>query len=99
MSAYVCTVRLPGRLLSRMAGGRADAGIGEAALAAVMPANGPREFYVPAVREADRVRPLEWKGSADIYTFAAADCLIIRAENAAAAEAGERVAVLNLRGD
>ena len=45
-------------------------------------ANGPREFYQPAALQADgTIRPLAWKSSADIYTLAGANALLVRNEN------------------
>ena len=58
--------------------------------------NGPREFYQPAVLAGDRVRPLKWRGSADIYTLAAANALLVRPESAPALQAGARVEVLEI---
>jgi hypothetical protein len=40
--------------------------------------------------------PLEWKGSADVYTLAAANALLVRAENESALAAGAAVRVLEL---
>ncbi len=94
VSGFVCTVRLAGRLIRRMMGGSADEGWIEATLTAPLPANGDREFYQPAVLDADRVTPLAWKGSADIFTLAGANCLLVRAENAPAQPAGTRATVL-----
>ena len=96
VSAFVCTVRLAGRVLSRMGGGAAEATVSQAVLEGDLAANGPREFYQPALLSGGCVRPLPWKGSADIYTLARADALVIRPENAAAAAAGELVPVLPL---
>jgi molybdopterin molybdotransferase len=89
VSAYVCTIRLAGRILSRVAGGPADPAIYQLKLTEPLPANGVREFYQPAVHDGSTVTPLSWKGSADIFTLAAANALIIRPENAPAAAAGE----------
>jgi molybdopterin molybdotransferase len=76
VSAMVCTLRLASRLLSRMAGGQPEDRIRHATLAAGVAANGAREFYQPGVLEGHSVRPLDWKGSADIFTLAAANALI-----------------------
>jgi molybdopterin molybdotransferase len=96
VSAFVCTLRLAARLLSRIAGGSPGNRMAHLPLIEAVPSNGPREFYQPAMIEAARVRPLVWKGSADIFTLARADALIIRAENAAPLAAGEMVTVLLL---
>jgi molybdopterin biosynthesis enzyme len=42
------------------------------------------------------VTPLKWKGSADIYTLAQANCLIVRGENERALAAGEMVKLLEI---
>ena len=68
----------------------------EAKLAGSLPMNGPREFYLPAVRIGSSVEPLKWNGSADIYTLALANALIIRAEDAPPAAAGDAVQVIDL---
>jgi molybdopterin molybdotransferase len=95
VSAYVCTLRLANRLLRRMAGGGADEAVLNLPLAEAIGPNGPREFYQPGEITPDgRVRPLAWKGSADIFTLARGQALIIREENAAGAEAGSLVRVM-----
>ena len=96
VSAFVCTVRLAARVLRRMAGGPADAGLVDATLTAAMAANGPREFYQPATWDGSTVTPLGWKGSADLFTLARANALIIRPEGAPAAAAGDVTRVLSL---
>ena len=107
VSAYVCTVRLASRLLARLAGGVAQERWTTARLGADLPANGPREFYVPALCQAPpphhsgddssaTVVPLPWKGSADVFAFARANALIIRAENAPAVASGQSVQVLEI---
>jgi molybdopterin molybdotransferase len=89
VSAFVCTLRLAARLLRRLGGGPAGGDLIGLKLSTPLPANGPREFYLPAVRSGFHVTPLSPNGSADIFTLAAADVLIIRAENAPPAMAGE----------
>jgi molybdopterin molybdotransferase len=96
VSAYVCTVRLAARILSRIAGGPPEGNIVNAALTMPLPANGPREFYLPAVLSGNQVTPLNPNGSADIFTLAKANALVMRSENAAAAKAGDGVPVFNL---
>ncbi len=96
VSAFVCTVRLAARVLRRMAGGLADAGLVDARLTVPLPANGPREFYQPAVWDGSTVTPLGWKGSADLFTLARANALVIRPEDAPAAAAGDVARVLSL---
>ena len=96
VSAYVCTVRLAARVLRRMAGGPADAGLVDARLTIPMQGNGAREFYQPAQWDGSRVEPLGWKGSADLFTLARANALIIRPEDAPPASAGDVVRIVSL---
>ena len=92
VSAMVCTVRLASRLLTRLAGGAVEERWLSGRLDAGLPANGPREFYQPAIRnvpvgrvsshtEFATITPLAWKGSADIFTLARANVLLVRPEN------------------
>ena len=86
------------RLLERVCGGRGEDSerwlMG--ALAKPQAANGPREFYQPAIYDggAGTIAPLDWKGSADIFTLAEANALIVRAENEPAQAPGTRVRAL-----
>ena len=96
VSGFVCTVRLASRLLSRLAGGTPRERWINAKLTDPLPPNGPREFYQPVFLDADAVHPLQWKGSADLYTLARANALLVRAENEAGQPAGAIVRVLEL---
>ncbi|MDB5332914.1 MAG: molybdenum cofactor synthesis domain protein [Phycisphaerales bacterium] len=107
VAAFVCTVRLASRLLARMAGGEPAERWVSGRLAEGLPANGPREFYQPAVRtvapgkhsmqsEFAEVRPLAWKGSADLFTLAAANVLLVRAAGEPAVGKGAVVRVLEI---
>ena len=96
VSVYVCTVRLAARVLRRMAGGPAEAGLVDARLATPLPPNGPREFYLPAKWDGSAVTPLGWKGSADLFTLAHANALVIRPEDAPAAAVGDVVRIVAL---
>ena len=107
VSAFVCTVRLASRLLERMAGGEVRENWQTGRLEVGMVPNGPREFYQPVVRyvAAGRnsaqsvlasIRPLTWKGSADLFTLAAANALLVRAENEPALPMGTVVKVLEI---
>jgi molybdopterin molybdotransferase len=96
VSALVCTVRLASRLLCRLGGGMPRHQIAVATLSAPLAENGPREFYLPGVLEGGHIRPLEWKGSADLFTLAAANALIIRPENAPATTVGGSVPIMEL---
>jgi hypothetical protein len=42
------------------------------------------------------IRPLPWKGSADLFTLAAANALIIRGENEPAVPEGTLIRVLDI---
>ena len=67
-----------------------------ASLTADLPANGPREFYQPAVAERGTLRPLNWRGSADVLTLARANALIRRPAGAPAIAFGGQVEFLRL---
>ena len=96
VSGFVCTIRLAARLVARLAGRDADPRWVSAPLTGPLAQNGPREFYQPAALSTHGVTPLEWKGSADVYTLAAANALLVRAENDPPRKAGEPVRVLEL---
>ena len=101
ISSFVCTVRLASRLMTRLAGGAVrERWVSAARLSQPLPANGPREFYQPVRLEWDDrqtaavAHPLEWKGSADLFTLARAGGLLVRAENEVPQPAGATVKVL-----
>jgi len=107
VSGFVCTVRLASRLLIRLAGGGVIERWASGRLDAGLPANGPREFYQPVLRtvpsgsssahnEFATVTSLAWKGSADLFTLAAANALLVRAENEPALPKGTMVRVLEI---
>lgn len=107
VSAFVCTVRLASRLLDRMAGGQIRENWQTGRLEVGMVPNGPREFYQPVIRyvAAGRnsaqsvlasIRPLTWKGSADLFTLAAANALLVRPDNEPALPLGTVVKVLEI---
>jgi molybdopterin molybdotransferase len=100
VSAFVCTLRLASRLIARLRGEAALERWIDAELESPLPANGPREFYQPAVlvRSSGRVlaRPLGWKGSADVFTLARADALLVRPENDPQRPMGSRVQLLEV---
>jgi molybdopterin molybdotransferase len=96
VSAFVCTIRLAARVLARLAGASPQPLNMMAALTDDLPPNGPREFYQPAVRLGSTIRPLNWKGSADIYTLALANALIIRPADAPLAPAGTSIPFIAL---
>jgi molybdopterin molybdotransferase len=107
VSAFVCTIRLASRLLDRLAGGEIIERWQTARLEVGMVPNGPREFYQPVIRTVPparnsaqsvlaSVRPLAWKGSADLFTLAAANALLVRGENEPALPLGTVVRVLEI---
>jgi molybdopterin biosynthesis enzyme len=100
-------VRLASRLLDRLGGGEVRENWQAGRLEVGMVPNGPREFYQPVLRTvaAGRssassvlpgIRPLTWKGSADLFTLAAANALLVRAENEPALPMGTVVKVLEI---
>lgn len=92
VSAFVCTLRLASRLLTRIGGGMVEERWLTGRLDNGLTVNGPREFYQPAIRtvapgayssrsEFATITPLDWKGSADLFTLAKANVILVRAEN------------------
>jgi len=98
VSAFVCTLRLANRILARLSGGNPEPQIDNLKSIGDLPANGPRETYLPAFRTLDQVELLNSNGSADLFTLGRANALIIREENASPASAGAMVRVINLPG-
>ncbi|CAN5392622.1 molybdopterin molybdotransferase MoeA [soil metagenome] len=97
VSGFVCTIRLCSRLFARIAGGNASDAEQwvQGELAELLPANGPREFYQPVhLNCTGKITPFGWKGSADIYTLAQANALLMRTENEPALPIGASVRVL-----
>jgi molybdopterin molybdotransferase len=107
VSGFVCTVRLASRLIDRMGGGPVNERWLTGRLQVGLPANGPREFYIPTLRTVQparisaqavlpTIRPLEWKGSADVFTLASANSLLVRAANEPPLPDGTLVRVLDI---
>lgn len=96
VSGFVCTLRLASRLLARLSGALPRERWLRGTLVAALPANGPREFYQPAIYEDGAITPLSWKGSADLYTLAAANALLVRPEYEPALPTGSGVRVLEI---
>jgi len=100
VSGFVCTVRLASRLLARLAGGQPEERWISARLSTPLPANGPREFYQPAhvhtSFQGPTLTPLGWKGSADLFTLAQANALLVRPENQPALPQGATVQALEI---
>jgi molybdopterin molybdotransferase len=91
VSAFCCTLRLVSRIVHRLRGEAIVERWCDATLACDLPANGGREFYQPAVLAADGVRPMQWIGSADVFTLSRANALLIRAIDDRPRVAGETV--------
>jgi molybdopterin molybdotransferase len=89
VSGFCCTLRLASRLIDRLRGSTPSDRLIDMPLSVDVPANGPREFYQPARIRSGRLEPLDWKGSADVFTLSTADALIVRPANAGSARAGE----------
>jgi molybdopterin molybdotransferase len=91
VSALVCFKRFVEPLLLMLRNLPANASLRKAACATALPPNGDREFYQPcnftAGDPVPTVTPLEWHGSADIYTLAKADALIVHPASAPARDA------------
>ena len=100
VSGFVCLVRLASRLFARMSGAQPVERWLNGKLATPLEANGPREFYQPVMLERSgnelRVKPLPWKGSADLFTLATAQGLVVRSENEPALAGGSEVKVMEL---
>jgi molybdopterin molybdotransferase len=99
VSGFACTLRLCSRLIARITGGSASDAEQwiHGALTQPLPANGPREFYQPVHLDCTgTITPFGWKGSADIYTLAQANALLVRADNDPPRNVGDTVCVLLL---
>ncbi|HEX4055984.1 MAG TPA: gephyrin-like molybdotransferase Glp [Tepidisphaeraceae bacterium] len=96
VSAFVCTLCLASRLLERMAGALPGLAMRTALLAQPLEANGNRTFYQPAIFDGRAIHPLQWKGSADVYTLSDANALLVRAENQPPQPAGAAVDFIEL---
>jgi molybdopterin molybdotransferase len=96
VSGYVCTLVLAARLLTRLSGATPTVDVRKVTLQRDIPANGPRQFYQPAIVSNEQVQPLNWVGSADIATLSKANALIVRQEDAPAIQSGSLVDVLML---
>lgn len=97
VSAFACTLRLASRLLLRMQCREPEPRWMRAELAGDLPENGPREFYQPAVVDrSGRATVLSWKGSADVFTLARANALLVRPEGDPARRAGEGVRLIEV---
>lgn len=96
VSGFVCTLVLATRLLRRMAGDESTPRPIRAHLELPLERNGDREFYQPAIYDGVSVWPLRWKSSADIYTLAQANALIIRGAGDGPCEVGAAVSIVEI---
>ncbi len=101
VSAYVCSVRLAARILKRLGGEALMERWEIARLGAPLPANGGREFYQPVELDWGAegmpvARVLNYKGSADVFTLARAQGLLVREANEAARAVGDVVRVMSV---
>jgi molybdopterin molybdotransferase len=107
ISGYVCALRLASRLLARLGGGAVEERWRTGRLDSGLSANGPRELYQPAIIQTPPtttsaqsgfapITPLNLKGSSDLFTFARANALLVRAENEPPIPQGSIVRVLEL---
>jgi molybdopterin molybdotransferase len=96
VSAFVCTLCFVRRLLQRIAGGKPTVIYRVAPLAAELEPNGNRAFYQPAIFNGRVLAPLQWKGSADIYTLAQANALLIRPEHQPAQDVGASIEFIEI---
>lgn len=96
VSAFVCTLCLVSRLLERMAGAAPGLGVRTAPLLQPLEANGNRTFYQPAIFDGRAIVPLQWKGSADVYTLSQANALLVRPENQSPQSVGAIVEFIEL---
>jgi molybdopterin molybdotransferase len=96
LAGFVCMVRLASRVLRRMVGQTPFEKWIHATLASDLPANGPREFYHPAIFDNGVAQPLGWKGSADVFTLARANALLVRSENSPAQGAGSECKLIGV---
>jgi molybdopterin molybdotransferase len=95
VSSFVCTLRLASRIIARLRGLQPSDRWCWVKLATPLPANGDRELYLPATVDADgHATPLKPNGSADVFTLAKADVLIVRPIDDGTRSAGEVVKAL-----
>lgn len=95
-SAFVCAELFLKPLVLALQGAVAGPAMEAAVLAEPLPANGPREHWMRAVRTPGGVRALPDQDSSLVTVFAAADALLRRMANAPAVAAGEMVEILRL---
>ena len=101
VSAFVCFQCFGRILLDLLAGGPGEIATRRLPLKAPIKANGDREFYLPGIVSSDseghvQAAPLSWRGSADIFTLARANALIVVPPNSPPLAAGDVARVLDL---
>jgi molybdopterin molybdotransferase len=96
VSAYVCTTILALRIITRLAGGLPHSQVESCKTLSEVPANGPRQSYLPANRSGETVQLLPTNGSADLFTLGRANALVVRSENSPPVPIGNPVQVINL---
>jgi molybdopterin molybdotransferase len=99
VSSFVTFQRFVREMIARMTGlARPASRILPAQSASALPANGDREFYQPCTLRQQNstlvADVLAWKGSADLFTLARADGLLIRPAGAPEVPAGGPVDIL-----
>jgi molybdopterin molybdotransferase len=96
LAGFVCTVRFASRLIARLRGATPEPRWMQVRLSEALAANGPREFYQPVRVRDGAAQPLEWKGSADVFTLARANALLPRPAHEGALAPGASVRVLEV---
>jgi molybdopterin molybdotransferase len=100
VSSFACTHRLVLRLLMRLSGGAPEEKWRTGQIQSPLPPNGSREFYQPIRAEFTtaglKVHPLDYKGSADLFTLAQANALLVRPADQPALAPGDIVRVMEL---
>ena len=109
VSAYITFVRFVGEIIARLSGRESGARFVTARTGRALQENADREFYIPCALRRESLQednacvsgewvaePLTWKGSADLFSLARAQGLVVRRAGDGAVEAGGMVRVLFL---
>jgi molybdopterin molybdotransferase len=91
VSGFVCLRRFVRPLMDGLVGATERPALLQARCTSALRANGDREFYQPATWGEAGLTPLPWRGSADLFTLARADGLIVHPVGAPARGAGTLV--------
>jgi molybdopterin molybdotransferase len=97
VSAFVCFNRLVAPLLAKLSSAAKSPAMEKAIAGTELAANGEREFYQPCLLEGNVATPLTWRGSADLFTLAKADGLIVHPINSRARAKGSAVDIMRLK--